>query len=293
MLAALFLACSAPQAYVQVALTPADLDDDGVVCVGIQSDFGVENGQVTLVGMDSGLQVPLVDVQGDAFYEIDGLALLGEYVAVCGPTLSRIDLATGDIEETGITCDAVADYDGGILLFHACDEGYYADCDYNGTWRDPIRWYPTWDDAVADTNGTTTPAVPYATRLGRGDAELLSAWHATDEVERWDPVTGTLIGTTHLQFFDTWVWGLSAVGERLFVVNDGRDPGVSWNTRIAEFDADGNAVQDLRLGEHVRMNGLACTDALIDGTTLTGTGGTGTGGTISTETPGTVIVDYN
>lgn len=291
MLAALFLGCT-PQQHVAVsALGPAELAEDQVVCVGIQSENG-QGSQVMLVGMDSATEVPLVDVDADWSFQVDGLALLGDHVAVCAPTLTRVDLATGDIEQTDIYCDAVADYDGAIVLFHGCDEADWEACDYDQTWRDPIRSYPTWEDALADTNGATIPSVPYATRLGRGDDVFLSAWHATDEVERWDAATGTLVETTALQGFDTWVWGLSAVGDRLFVVNDGRDPGWSWNTRIAEFDADGDAVQDLRLGEHVAMNGLACTDTLIDAATIpvTTTGGP-TGGP-TTTTPGTVIVEY-
>lgn len=284
----LMLGCLAPE-IVTPASSPLDLANDEVVCMGLESQRRPAPIEAVLYGMDSRTRYPIVEVDPLDESRIDGLALLGGQVGVCMPELARIDLTTGAVESTGISCHAVADFAGGIVLFMGCDTTPER-CDRDGSWRDPIRWYPTWDDVLADTNGLTVPAVPYATRLGRGDDAFLSAWHSTDEIEVWDTTTGAQLDTVHLKGFDTWVWGLSAVRDRLFVVNDGREPGYSWNTRIAEFDMAGGAVLDLRLGEHVGVNGLACTGSLVDaGTVVEGPVGDRPG---AWEVPGAVVVDF-
>jgi hypothetical protein len=85
------------------------------------------------------------------------------------------------------------------------------------------------------------------------------AWHSTDTVEVVSMIDGRLLRTIELEGFDTWVWGMSVAGGRLYLLDDGRgDAGPG--TRITSFDAvTGENLGDVVIGDRATMaNGLWC-----------------------------------
>jgi hypothetical protein len=259
----LALAGCVPRIDVVTVEAPSDLLEDEVVCAGVRTEDD-ERYSVVAVGMDSLAWVPMVELAEGSPTRSNAVALMGDHLAVCGPELLRVELATGAVSTYDVTCEGIVDVDGGFVVFVAV----------RGEEADPrLVWYPTFDDVVSGANGTPLPVLTTGSRIGRGDVELLTSWHAGNEVERWDPFTGEDLSTSRLEGYNTWIEGLSAVGERLFVMNDGRDDFKS-GTRIAEFDLDGPALRDLVLGEGVTMQGLGCTSETlaepIEGESLVG-----------------------
>jgi len=232
----------------------SDIAEESAVC------FTVAHEEIVAVGMDSGAVVPL----REAPRRLDGrqihaLARLDHHLYWCarGPAhgLSRIDLITGEVDHSGRRCEAVTDVGGGLILV----EPVYTTTEAGVAHA--MSWYASWDAVVAG-EADLVPADSRGSRVGRQAGQLFTAWHATDTLEGFDPVTGDALGEVHLEDHDTWVQGISGVGERLFVLDDGREGPGAWNPRIAEFDRTGAAVWEVYFGEEARAGGLTCSSSL-------------------------------
>lgn len=122
--------------------------------------------------------------------------------------------------------------------------------------------YATWADVMAEvpTQTFATGSVG-SSRLGRADGHLFVAPWSGSELGLRDPLTTDLLGSVVLEDFDTWITGISAVGDRWFVADDGRGDAAgqgSWEVRIAEFTPDGAAVQSHWIGPSEFVAGLSC-----------------------------------
>ena len=104
-----------------------------------------------------------------------------------------------------------------------------------------VEGYSSFSNLSSGVPATAVPTSIHGTRLGITGGTIYSAWHSTDEVQVHDLATGAYINTIPLQFFDTWVWGLSEVNGVLYVIDDGRSSSGRGDTRIVGFDvATGN-----------------------------------------------------
>ncbi len=226
--------------------------------------FSTVDREIAAIGMDSGSMVLLgkLPIGEQPHRGTNAIARLDEQLYWCddGFHLTRYDLVMGDVEKTDIWCDSVTDLGGGLLVMHE---------------RYVLSWYPSWDAVLAGNAVDVPGGECTSSRLGRFQGELVGAWHSTEVIERYDGTSGAFLGEIELEDYDTWVWGVSGVGDRLFVLNDGR--GKYEGVRIAEFDSAGNAVSNLFLEDHRKVNGLTCSgpvdpETFVDVDYLLGTG---------------------
>lgn len=203
--------------------------------------------------VDVDMQTGEVSVVVTGAVELDGhgLARLDDAVVVCGASdPTRVDLATGVVSVvSAFGCGSAADMDGELwVLSMTGDTGLYR--------------FATWDDFAAGSASEILSSVSSGSRLGRGDSAFLTALHASHQLDLWLGSHAKYAGYVELEDFDTWVSGISAVGDRWFVSDAGGGgvPGAD-DVRIAEFNPDGAAVQDVSLGQGARVAGLSCRPA--------------------------------
>ena len=223
---------------------------ESAVCFSMYSQRGPAD--VVAIGMDSGTVTTVLKRPAglEGRNQVNGLARIDSQLFLCGGKqgLQRIDLLTGEVEASLAKCESVTDIGGGLMMMGRPGVG-------------TLTWFASWDAVLAD-DGVAVNADHWGSRVGRQGGDIITAWHSTHNLERFDAETGVSLGDIRLQGYDTWVWGVSGAGERLFVLNDGRDPGGDWNPRIAEFSPSGDAVFDLYMGEYANINGLACSGAV-------------------------------
>lgn len=97
--------------------------------------------------------------------------------------------------------------------------------------------YPDFAALDANSPASVVPCDYYATRHGVHGDTLYTAWHSTTEIDVFDVFSGAYLDTLELEDYDTWVWGISRVGDVLYVIDDGRGAYSDQGVRIASFDA--------------------------------------------------------
>ena len=222
---------------------PGVLAEDAV-CLSIESG---PTPTVVAMGLDSQKVIPVrelpsgLDVSG-----VDSLGFEGRHLYWCNQRLavSRVDLVSGEMESATLPCEAVADIDGGVLVMPS-----------DGGW---LRWYDTWAAVRADQPEIIRVNY-HASRLGRQGGDILTAWHSTGELERFDADSGQFKGNVKLEDYDGWVHGLGGVGERIFVLHPGRVGVTEFDQYgVAEFDRAGNSVFSYALEAGQTYEGLVC-----------------------------------
>jgi len=248
----------------------ADVAGESAVCLALH---GEGKRDIVAIGMDSGDIAPVMELPDEMLHgkaaSINSLARVDQHLYWCGDEqlLHRVNLLTGAVDASTHDyeryCQSVTDVGGGIMVLS--DPGVA-----------PLYWYANWEDFLAD-HYTPVLANHRGSRIGRRAGEIVTAWHSTDYLERFDAASGTSVGDALLEGYDTWVWGLSGVGDRVFVMDDGRNGDGSDQTRIVTFDPSGTELSTLPLGEGVNPNGLTCSgpfdpDTFVDDDPTEGTG---------------------
>jgi hypothetical protein len=158
-------------------------------------------------------------------------------------------------------------YDEGVWVFDldaqtmsrhdvACDDITHV----TGGYR--ISVYSEWKfvpeaELSAWLSGAYTPvaggALATTSRHAMGDDGVVyGAWHSIDAVE-------SVNGTIPLEDYDTWVWGMDVVDERLLLLDDGRwDGSVDHDAYIHVFDLQGNRLRMVNMGRRTSSAGMAC-----------------------------------
>lgn len=218
---------------------------ESAVCFALVDRDGRD--RTVAIGMDSGTAVELARIEGGRVGEIDSMAVIDTDAFACiDGSLTRIGLADGSTEDSGLACDAVTDLDGQLVI-------------REGPTSELVRFGSSGDELAMSVGEPLD--VRFAGKLGRRDGSLLAAVQDSPWLVSYD--TETAQGNEfELEDFGTWVWGLSGAGQRLFVLTYAEDPLVLWNPRIAEFDPGGSKVHTWRLGFQVETHGLACSDAV-------------------------------
>jgi hypothetical protein len=98
--------------------------------------------------------------------------------------------------------------------------------------------YPDFEALGSRSPSSTIGENVAATRLGVFGDEAYCAWHSTNVVDVVSMIDGSLIRTIPLEDYDTWVWGVSVAGGRLFLIDDGRGdyPDEGRGVHIVSFD---------------------------------------------------------
>ncbi len=217
-----------------------EVDLPGCDSVVSQSQYCLTatNNGIAAVGLDTGemcsvtaTSAPLLGGYGTSF------AWRGELLYACTyEGLVRVSLLDGSWEKAQVACDAVVDYDGGILLLSRFDQ---------------LRSYPDYQ-AVLDRAPSRTYSLDlWGTRIAVQRDRIYNAWHSTDTIEIADLDLDVTVGPLALEDYDTWIWGLAVTDDARLVVTDGLE-------RLVVFDVDtGARLQELMLPE-VPIYGLRC-----------------------------------
>ena len=222
--------------------------DDGLVELSECPELTTESvycltavgGGLDLVGVDTGTQCPL----GPGFEEgspLTSLGWIGNDVYACSdPTgnadfsLAHVDLVSGILETSDVGCRAAAALDGQILTLPSSPSG-------------PVLTYDSFDDATMGVSEEIDFS-PQASRVTAADGTIYAAWHSTDVLERYSVAEQAPLPDLVMGGYDSWVQGMSVVGNRLFVV--------TWSGTLLELDATtGEQVSE---SEGWPGHGLAC-----------------------------------
>lgn len=119
--------------------------------------------------------------------------------------------------------------------------------------------FATAADVVAGVPpNATLPGFSGFTRFTTDGPTLYGAWHSPREVLVYDVPSGSQTGTILLEDWNAWVWGMSVVGGRLYLIDDGRGLPGQLDPRIGVFDLAGNSLGNVLLTHHPFARGLVC-----------------------------------
>ena len=172
----------------------------------------------------------------DPSFHTAGFALLGDELVTAGNPgegwrWMSVDLVQDTVTWGGNTDEMAVTSDGTDLI---------AMCEYDSFCR-----YPDFASLSAGSPSAVIPADIWATRLTTDGTSVYTAWHSTDTIDVYDLATGTHTSTIPLQDWDTWIWGMSVVGDDLYLMH--RDNG--FGHRFARFDvATGTLLEEMYFG---------------------------------------------
>ncbi len=221
-------------------------------CYSVIQDTA-NNKHVGLVGVVSGdlcniAQVPYVD-----FTSTNGIAIVGDDAYFCDNNMVyRVSLLDGSTEEFyfgstyGVSCDSIAAWDGDLVIMPGASDPFYM---YK------LLVYSSFIDIVAQ-NPVYLNFLTEATRLTINDQTMYTAWHSTDEVDVYPLPSGAPHTVVPLQYYDTWIWGMSVTDDDLLVIT-----GNSGNLHV--FHAGTGLEQWLTTTAAMRLSGLYCVTTYI------------------------------
>lgn len=206
----------------------------------------MSDGDLRLLGLDSGRFCPITstDAPVGGFLVSGSIAWLDEHVYVCGQSgLIRISLADGSWDEAGAACDAVASYDGGLLV-----NRWLAGLVGSGqepTFGPPLSWYADFDAVRRNEPGRTFTLGSFSETMTVQGSTLYTAWHAGISIDLGDLEEDRPLGVLTLEGFDGWMLGMSVTEDRYLVLLG--DDGVLvfdayTGQRVQRLDADVSAL---------------------------------------------------
>ena len=198
-------------------------------------------GQIAAVGLESGNVCLVLDV-GLELSDASSLAVLGDDVFVCSyeQGLIRISLPTASVTFAPQSCTAVAAYDGKLLVKSFEMFGQIA---LYASFEDAMNSAP---EAVFDTDDSNT-------RMTQQGGTLYTAWHSTNEIDRWALPAFDPLPSIFPEGFDGWVDGM-------WVTPDGRLILATSDDQLLTFDIATGALQSA-LGTNAQgslLGGLSC-----------------------------------
>lgn len=118
--------------------------------------------------------------------------------------------------------------------------------------------------SIAARAPTGTIKFSGVTRFTVLGGEIYGMWHSTAEMLVFDATTGDWLRTFPLAGYDTWTWGVSAFGDNVFSIDDGRQYAFE---RIAWFDrTTGALIADVPVPGNIperRYSGWYCSDTRL------------------------------
>ena len=203
--------------------------------MGVKAQGGAVLGHRADGGLIEGLRALHLDAQRDADLRA-GLAEVGEDLlldllgGVGDPGRVELDLAEGTRTQGSFTEGESAIAHDGTDFIRLRDQGFV----------EGIAGYTDFA-AINHNSHAWTVQLPFISptlRLGATADEIYISNHATEDyVYVTDRHTGSWLRSVTLEDYDAWVWGISVVGDKLHLIDDGRNDYGDAGTRIAQFDA--------------------------------------------------------
>lgn len=211
------------------------LAGDAVQCVTL-----VENTPV-FFGPDSGARCSGAPARVEDLHHASSLAWQGNYVYGCihDRGIARVSLTDGSADIAPFDCEAVAEYEGGLMVMRGRMQG--------------LAWFDSFEAAARRQASCLPGFTPYASRIAVHGTRGYFAWHSTHEVQTVDFARGGQLRTLRLDGYDGWIMGMDAT-------SDGRLLILGPEAGIHVFDAATGAARGqlplAKMGSLV--NGLAC-----------------------------------
>ena len=116
--------------------------------------------------------------------------------------------------------------------------------------------YASFADVLDDVPSNEADFAWTNERIAVGGETLFGALHSTNEVATFSASTAESTGSVSLENYNTWIWGMSAIGGELLLLDDGREHG--YDVHVVAFDpATGAQNWSASFGQ-VTLNGLWC-----------------------------------
>ncbi|MCB9677929.1 MAG: hypothetical protein H6737_22715 [Alphaproteobacteria bacterium] len=237
-------------------VAPPRVTDDPVWC------WTLANGELIAIGLPTGrrYRLPLLDPESDTGdFWIDDFTVLDDALLWSdNDGIHRLSLATVTREDVPFA------YARGIGVWNG--QASVA------TLLEPrgLTVYDSWS-AVEERSGLTLlwsflDDTAHFSRLDIHGDDAFGAWHSTDEIERFDPVSGQVRERIPLEGYSGWIWGLDVEGGFLQIVGATSDD--SSRRSVHQFDLQGRWVASVEIpdgpdGPPTRPYGLWC-DSLDD-----------------------------
>jgi hypothetical protein len=204
-------------------------------------------GSISLVGLESGdvCHVAASSAPGLG-HHVHSLSWRGEIAYVCTYEhgLMRVSLRDGSWQAMQVGCEAVADYDGGLLLLRPYFQG--------------LSLFQTLEDAFEGK-----PAASYSfggvySRIATSRNIFYGAWHSTDEIIVGDLASGESLPPLQLEGFDGWVHGMARTSTEELVLIGWAEPPPTRRALLF-FDA-GSGAKGKTVPVSDWIGGLACVE---------------------------------
>ena len=129
-----------------------------------------------------------------------------------------------------------------------------------------LRGLARLEDAAAAVSGTATESatlvLPGAHTAASDRGDILTAFHSSAAIRRWSVADGSYISSMYLEGVDVPIWGMSVVGDVLYVLDDGRkEDGTRAAPDVLAFDIrDGALLTAIPLPDRAEESprGLVC-----------------------------------
>lgn len=222
-----------------------DIVAEGSYCLVLQS-------QLSLVGLQTGAHCPWQPELYPGHAINYSFAWIGDAIYSCGANaggwqLDRFDLVTGEVTLGVPKCASIAAYGDDIIYHLVGDEPIIH----------PAHVVGDIDALMAGELGLDLGYVPHGDRIGAGPDMLWISWPVTEELDRFDPVTGAQ-DPLRLEGHDGRVHGVARVDDEVIIVRD--DPGGRpFMHELARFDADDGTLRGtIPVPSPGTVFGLAC-----------------------------------
>ncbi len=227
------------------ALCPAETGES-LWCLGLRYGGGVE-----VVGLDSGNICYLMGSTMELGTDLTSFAWLDHYVYACTEpfhVLERLDLTTGDVDQSFTYCSAVTAYDQGLLT-RPIEE-------VTPNYEDQLYSYPTYRDAECRNHAlhVISDAEGSIVGIDTHDHVLYGIHHGLNNhwVSQFSMPTGESQGYTVLDTVAAGIGGLSIVGDDYLVANLS-----GTENRVAVFDL-ATGMELWSVGVSQTLLGLEC-----------------------------------
>lgn len=213
-------------------------------CVTWQWELGAQSAFLALDPATGAIQPLSTRAMGDEDWDVTGLTWDGQQLLSSGTdSVARIDPLTGEVERLDTDLRNVVAWGERLLVERG--EAWAA--------------YDDLDAAVAGTGGEPVPEV-FGERFTLREDYAWTTQPVADRAKVWHVPSGGF-GDLYLDGFDGYVWGVSLVGDTLYLLNDGRREDVQdYDGRLYAFHADtGEKLVELDLAQPgFGLRGLYC-----------------------------------
>lgn len=138
-----------------------------------------------------------------------------------------MDLATGDLTTEYTTGYASSvTHNGDQFMSYSSASALFS-----------VILYDDFAAIAADEPSEYLEDVGRGSRIGYADDKIYNAWHSTDTIEVYS-IDGEFVRTIELEKYNNWVWGVSIIGDKLHLIDDGRNDYGDKGVRLAQFDLE-------------------------------------------------------